>query len=93
MAYGDEREQNARLMTGGLGASVDQCNTPTKDYYNATQARPAMPLRRTPVRERAYQALADADRSNQRAQAAQRALSIIEAHPEFAELLDALDQF
>ncbi len=50
-------------------------------------------LRRSNVRQRIERTLMEAQNTYQRAAAAQRAKDIIDAHPEFAELLDALDQF
>lgn len=85
-----ERKMAAQAGAMLSGTNADkQAEAPRN--YGYEQA--ASPLRRAPIRERAYRALHEAQRANQRAESAQRALSIIEQHPEFAELLDALEQF
>ncbi len=88
-----DRELERKMMAGSLGGVSKQAEAPRDFAYDQATTAGPRPLRRSPVRERIYEALAQSQRANQRAEAAQRALSIIDAHPEFADLLDALEQF
>jgi hypothetical protein len=49
--------------------------------------------RRSNIRQRIAQTLVGAEENLRRAHAARRAQEIIDAHPEFAELLDLLNEF
>jgi hypothetical protein len=98
MAYGEEREQaDCRLGSANIGKQQYDAR---KEYAGIGAMTPTMaaggygePLRRTPIRQRIELALVDGDRAMRRADAAHRAKVVLDAHPEFAELLDALDQF
>jgi hypothetical protein len=73
-------------------ASLDECN--------AKQAMPQFggmvgsgDVPRRSIRRRIDEALLAAEHTARRAEAAYRAKNIIDQHPEFAELLEALNEF
>ena len=90
--YGDERAQvSAKDYELKEWARKNQCEASTPGI--GARGGVAFGSARTPIRLRIEQALQDANGAVRRAEAANRARNIIEQHPEFAELLDALNEF
>lgn len=88
--YGEkqaQREYEVGLNKGLVGGG--QPMQATAACYDEVAKSP----RRTSIRERINRTIREAENVIGRAQAAQRAQAIIDAHPEFAELLDALNEF
>lgn len=71
--------------------AVNQCITPTTQAGNYGAVSGG--LKSTSIRHRIERTLIEAQSAYERAASAQRAKEIIAQHPEFAELLDALNRF
>lgn len=96
--YGDERENVAGVQTRGYeqGAALKQqaCDQSPSGLGALGGYKQAETMyQRNSIRRRVERTIAEFEGSIKRAGAAQRVKQIIDAHPEFAELLDLLGEF
>lgn len=93
--YGDEERQGTRAIQAGTlgketgGQSIAQgprneCDSPSPSFASG---------RIGPIRKRIALAFREGDIAMRRLHAAQTAQRVLDQHPEFAELLDALNEF